>query len=174
MALTPLKAAVGGTDGRVTVPSSAITGWTVMVPAGSATTADSAGVLKNPGTLTRNLNTLVREQGIGTFFIPQLVYNDDIGTVTSPVIRVYGRYNSDDPWLPLANKSGDLTVTLTVAQITDVEFTSGAKTFGMTSVVGDDYQFDVLGCGEILVLVSTAFAASSGTPADGYIRGKII
>lgn len=131
----------------------------------------------NPATeIILSTRRIVRGRGqSGNLVGFRLGYNANAGTLTSPVIAVFGRTLKDatpDAWQLLPNLAGDVSMTLTANATTDI----------ITAIKGTNYKHTFLdptlnvvsreGCDEILVGVLTAFNAGSGTETDSWIECK--
>lgn len=147
------------------VPVSAVSGWVTVRPAGTPDAADST---------TTNPDTVIATDGIddvfdmtdrgGTGIVVRFAYRGSVST--SPVIKVFGRYDSTEDWQVLVNRSDDDTATLTVDTTNDS--TDGTDKF--TTVLLDEHYFDCQGCRYIFICVSTA--QSGGTSDVSYIQAK--
>lgn len=124
----------------------------------------SGGKVVRPGAIVRAAQARWRPQGKCTSVAVALKYNDDVGTPTSPVVRVFGR-DQNDVWHALQDTTGSTEVTLTVATSTDAVQEDGYK-------VTVPKFFDLDGSVEIIVAIQTAFAASSGTVNDSTVIVK--
>lgn len=111
--------------------------------------------------------SILRSQGEGTFLRLRMKYDDGVSAVTSPVVRVFGRSLSGQ-WEVLSNQSGNTTATLTVDTANDV----ADGTYMYTTPAFSGNTWDVAGCSEIVVTVTTAFNAT-GTETTSLIEYKL-
>jgi len=156
-------------DGFVSYPVSGTARWVTAIDSGGADDQDAA-TITNPTTeitaSTRHIPN--RNFKSGTTLVVRLAYDDGAGTLTNPVIRVFGRSGSD-AWQVLRNKSGSLTATITTATSTD----PADGTYKYTVPDLNDNAWDCQGCDQILIGIETAFAAGSGTAANAFVQAKM-
>lgn len=151
--------------GLVTNPVSLQTGWTTVRDAGGVDAADASPLINPDSSITASTAHVWDLGKIGgTGFVLRFAYRSTVST--SPVVRVFGRFDASDDWMVLPNRSGDDTIELTVDTTNDM--TDGTDKF--TTVVLDDHYVDAMGCKYILVGVSTA--QSGGTASVSYIQAK--
>lgn len=161
----PIPKAQGGA--AYTYPTGIQSSWqTVCTAPDTAESGDavSGGKVIKPSAITRDDQALWRPQGKCTSVGVALKYNSDVGTPTSPVVRVFGK-DSNGLWHVLQDTSGSTEVTLTVATTTDTVQSTAYK-------ITTPKFFDLDGSEEIIVAVQTAFSAVSGTVNDSQILVK--
>jgi hypothetical protein len=143
---------------------------TVLDPGGPA--SQDAATITNPTTQVVKASThLFRCKANGTLVIARLGYDAGLTGVTSPIVKLFGRYNSSDDWQILQTKAGLITATLTVATSTDV--TNG--TLKYTTPDQALHTWDRLGCEELLLGIQTALAGGgSGVTSNSIIQLKLI
>lgn len=144
--------------------------WVDAVTGGGPAVQDAA-TITNPTTQIVNSTSRIisRDKNAGSTIAVRLAYDQGAGTLTPPVIKLFGRANSGDAWQPLYSLSGNLTATLTDAA---TNVTDG--TFKYTTPHATDHYFDTAGCDEFLVGVETALAAGSGIVTNSKIQLKAI
>jgi len=162
-------------NGQVTFPTSASAFW---LDAGMATILDDADAAVNKPQGFANLATrLFRRpnQQYGTNLVARMSYEDGAGITTSPIVILYGRKNSDDPWQPLANKAdatlAALTAILVATATHAIDHDDG--TLRYTTVRNDLNVWDTCGCNEFAFAVSTP-VAGSGTVTTASIQVKFL
>lgn len=176
-----IKALIQGSSatGAFRVNGWATSEWQAVVDAGGVNTVDNATIIL-PTTQIVNSTTHVFScpPGAGTYLRLRMKYDDGITAVTSPVIRVFGRYicSSDSatpgiagPWQHLKNVNGDLTATLTVDLTNDVQDGTYSYTIPSTTL----HSWDKDGCSEFLVGIQTALSAT-GTVNTATIEAKFV
>lgn len=147
------------------VPHSGLSKWVTVIDAGGVDAADASPVV-NPDTEIDDSTDHTLDLGDigGTGIVVRFAYRGSVAT--SPVIRVFGRFDDTDDWQVLTNKAGDDTTTLSVDTTNDS--TDGTDKF--TTVVLDDHYFDCQGTRYIRIGVQTA--QSGGTASVSYIQAK--
>jgi hypothetical protein len=153
-------------NGQVVAPTGRKTVWTTVIAAGGPAIQDNA-TLTTPDTQITNATTSIFEVELGTQLAIRLGYNSSLSSITSPVIRVYGRTNIAEGWHILATNLGSLTLTLTTAATDPI--TSG---FRYTSTKREDW-IDCVDCRQILIGIQTALAGT-GTVNTSIIQVKAI
>ena len=94
-----------------------------------------------------------------------LKYNSDVGTPTSPIVRVFARDRNGE-FHVLSDVDGNDELTITVALSTDTVSTDG--TYKITKPI----EVDLDGSEKLIVGIQTAFAAGSGTATDSEVLVK--
>lgn len=148
-------------------PCSLSSKWQTVIAAGGPAVQDAASIT-NPTTQIVNSTTSIFYKGAyGTNILIRLGYDDGLTSITSPVIRVFGRTGTD-AWQALENKASSETITLTTdsADVTD-------GTLLYTDVDASSHQVDTLGCEEIIIGIQTALAGT-GSTANSIIQVKLI
>lgn len=158
----------------IVYPASIKTGWQTVIDAGGMDDAD-ADPITDPATDIDGTDHHDLTGFEGTTLKVRMAYDDGVsGTITSPIIQVFGRYEDPDgsnagDWMELENGSGDIEVTLTVDTTND----ASDGTLNFTRVRANTHSFDVQGCARIRIGVNTAFAAT-GTVTTAYLEAKVI
>ena len=156
-------------DGFVSYPVSGTARWVVAIDSGGADDQDAATITNPTSSITASSRHILnRNFKSGTTLVVRLGYDVGAGSLTNPVIKVFGRSGSD-AWQVLRNKSGSLTATITTATSTDVS----DGTYKYTNPDLNDNAWDCQGCDQILIGVETAYAAGSGTAANACLRAKM-
>lgn len=156
-------------DGFVSYPVSGTARWVVAIDSGGADDQDASTITNPTSSITASTrHVLNRNFKSGTTLVVRLGYDAGAGSLTNPVIKVFGR-SGGDAWQILRNKSGSLTATITTATSTDVS----DGTYKYTVPDLNDNAWDCQGCDQILIGVETAFAAGSGTAANAFIQAKM-
>ena len=120
-------------------------------------------------TATRHI---VDTNGLGTLLCLCLAYDVTHTAVgTPPVVRVFGRMDSDDEWMLLKNNGNAINTTFTPDIAATGDNDDG--TLGYTTVDNDDHIFDLKGCREFVVGVVTAIAATTGSIALAKLQAKM-
>ena len=144
--------------------------WVVMCSEPEAVEADSGvvvgGKVVAPGLITRSGQRWVRTNGLGTKLLVAHRRNADATTLTSPVVRIFGR-DRNGVIHPLANAAGSTELTIALSATLDVVGGDGLVTSQPISVALD-------GSFEVIVAVQTAFNATAGTETDSTIIGKVV
>lgn len=139
--------------------------------------ASSATLLRNPSSLIASAaqyDLTVFKCQLGTSVIVRLKYDDGFaGTITSPVIKVYG-IDSNGKFHFLKNSNSTTPVatsTLTVDTTNDI--TDG--TYNYTDV-GANQIYDLQGSTYFCVVVSTALASTDGgdAVAQAVVEAKVV
>jgi hypothetical protein len=155
----------------VVAPVGLIEPWFTAISAGGMIVQDAA-TITNPTTqiTSPTRNRFYRSSlGIGTNILVRMGYATALTAITSPVIKLFGRYNSTEAWQLLKNKS--LTITTTVTADTTNDVTDGTLKYTTT-----DFSltaFDSLGCNEFIFGVQTILAGT-GTVNTAILQAKII
>ena len=143
--------------------------WAVICTAPNAVEADAdvvaGGKVVRPGSITRAAQSRVMAGAQGTSLLVALKYNSDVGTPTSPVVRIFGR-DREGVWHVLKTSAGAHEITVTVAVATDTVSEDG--TYKVTTPI----EVDLEGSAEVIVAVQTAFAAGSGTATGSALIAK--
>lgn len=152
----------------ITHPIGVQSDWQTVCTAPEAAESDSGvvsgGKVVKPSGIVRAAQARWRPQGKCTSIAVALRYNSDVGTPTSPVVRVFGM-DDNGVWHVLQDTAGSTEVTLTVATTTDTVQSTAYK-------VTTPKYFDLDGSVEVIVAVQTAFAAVSGTVNDSTLIVK--
>lgn len=155
--------------GPISTPVSATSEWIAAVTAGGATVQDAATITAPATEITAATRRVVQRQtSSGTAVLVRLTYDTGLTSVTSPVVRLYGRTNGG-AWQALTSKAGSTSATLTVATTTD----TGDGTYKYTTVDLSAHWFDCQGYDEILVGIQTALAGT-GTTTNATIDLKAL
>lgn len=164
---------------RIVRPAQIASAWSTVIDAAGMDDADNAGSdITAPATQvtlsTRKIWDLSDQYKglVGTTLRVRMGYDVNAALTTSPVIEVFGRFDSNDAWKRLLNKNATpaYNVTLTVATTTDVS----DGTYKYTECSPADHAFDLDGCQELLFAVKTAFAVSAGSAATAFMQAKVI
>lgn len=142
--------------------------WQTVIDAGGMDDADASPIV-NPTTEITTSDRHIFKVKRGTTLRFRMKYDDGVTVPTDPVINVFGRLNSNDPWMPLQNKNGAQDITMTTALADDVR----DGTFRYTTPDIDAAAVDCEGCMEILVGVKTAFAAT-GDVTTATLEAKAV
>lgn len=161
-------------DGRINLqgyvaPVSLASAWQTIIDPGGVATQDAATITNPDSQIDNDTTHPFETDGIGTYLLLRLGYDDALTSITNPVLRVFGRSSSSDIWmpLPLRDNSG-LNVTLT----TGADDTTDG-TLKYTTPNFDSRCVDLLGCSQVLVGVQTALAGT-GSTANAIVQIKII
>lgn len=174
------------TNAPLGVPTGVSSNWTKIVVAkgrgatpadGGPEVADAATIVNPTTEIVLSTRIPINFVGRGTEFVGfRLGYNSNAGTLTSPVVAVFGRTEigngSYDAWQLLPNLAGDLSFTLTANATTDIVTAIGGTNYKHTHL---DPTLNVIareGCDQIVLGVLTAFNATSGTEDDSWIECK--
>lgn len=155
---------------RVVRPAQIPNPWVAAVDAGGVDNSDGSPIQNPTSEITETTTHIVKVGKKGTTLRVRCAYLSGTSTVTtSPIIQVFARYNSNDPWQKLTNKSGDHLVTLTLVLTTDVD----DGTFLYSDVDPDDHSWDLDGCDEVLIGIHTIVNLDAGE-ASVKIQAKVI
>lgn len=148
--------------------------WVVLCTAPHVAESDTGvvvgGKVVRPGAITRTAQNKLQLSVAATRLLIALEYNADVGTPTSPIVRVFGRdgRRGDQRWHALANVSGSHELTVTVAPATDAVSDDG------TRKVTQPIEVLLDGSQEVIAGIQTAFAAGSGTGTDAKLIAKVV
>lgn len=107
----------------------------------------------------------------GTTLRLRMGYDRAVGVVTTDcILQVFGRFNSDEQWQKLTNKSGSLLVTMTIDFANDVD---DGSTFQYTTMDPEDHSLDLDGCAQIIV-GTNQILATDGDDSLAFIQARII
>lgn len=172
---TPIELYDGEEDGQVRVETqvvSAASPWSTVIDAGGMDDQDAATITAPATEIVLSTRHIFRSNGRkGTFITARMAYDDGVSGVTSPVVKLFGRYRDKDftsDWQILENKAGSITSTVTVDTTNDVS----DGTLNFTHPDADNHVWDCVGCNEFLFGVETAFAAT-GTVTTAYLEARM-
>lgn len=146
--------------------------WVTIIRDGGLETQDAATITDPTAEITNSTTSLFKIGRQGTTLRLRMKYDDGLSAITDPIVKVFGRHDSTDPWQILLKKSSTVvndTVTLVTTLASDVS--DGADNW--TSVDAEDHSLDIDGCDEILVGVQTVLAAT-GDPTLASLEAKVI
>lgn len=143
--------------------------WQTIIDAGGPAVQDAATINNPDSQITAATRHIFQRKGKGTNLLLRLKYDSTLTTITSPVVRVFGR-SGGEQWQLLVSRGGNNQETLTVDTTND----SRNGTFSWTTPSFSVHAWDCLGCEEFLVGVQTALAGSTGSTATATIEAKII
>lgn len=151
------------------MPVSLTSIWQTVITAGGPAAQDAA-TITNPDTqITAATRSIFNRGGGGTILLIRLGYDDGLTLITNPIIKVFGRTASTEPWMVLKDAAGNIAITLTTATTTDV--TDGTLFYTAADVA--TASVDCLGCDEILIGVQTALAGT-GVTNNSIIQVKAL
>ena len=152
-------------------PVSITAPWQTIIAAGGPALLDNANITNPTTQIVRPTTSLFILGTQATNLLLRLAYADALSSITSPVVKVFGRLDSNNAWQLLKAKasvgSTTLTATLTADATNDV-------TDGTYKYTTPDFQntcWDCLGCTEILVGIQTVLAGT-GTVNTSFIQAK--
>lgn len=170
MALGAQINVVGVHDGQGVVESALGAPWVTAIDAGGMDAADASPITDPDADITASDHHIFeRDMNRGMFVTARMVYDDGISGVTDPVVKLFGRYNSDDKWQILENLNGDIAVTIATDLTNDVS----DGTLNFTHPDGSTHVWDCFGCNEFLFGVETKLSAT-GNVATAYLEVKVI
>lgn len=129
--------------------------------------AVSGGKVVKPGAIDRAEQRMYRPQGMGNRLLVALRYSPDVGTVTSPVVKIFGQDRDGGVWHVLRAEDGSVLHTLSVDTANDVVQDDGYAVTNPVEVLLD-------GSVNVIVAVETAFDAASGTKDNASIIVKTV
>ena len=152
-------------------PVSAAGPWHTVIDAGGMDDTDGGGNPTNPetqidGTDHHDLRRDRKNQGTTVLF--SVGYDDGLTGVTSPVIRIFGKFDKDDAnerWTMLPDANGSTDITVTADETNDV--TDGTLKYTKPISV------DGLGFNDFRFGVKTAIAGT-GTVTNAIGQAKLI
>jgi hypothetical protein len=156
----------------LTFPVGTQSDWVVACTAPQVIETDTGviagGKVVKPGAITRTTQNLINVNNKGTTLLVALQYNADVGTPTSPVIRVFGR-DKAGLWHLLKDTSTPpvTEVTLTLATATDVVSADGLSKISLP------VEFDLQGSFAVIVAIQGSFAVTTGTATDAKVLVKL-
>jgi hypothetical protein len=148
--------------------------WVVLCTAPHQAESDSGvvvgGKVVRPGAITRTTQNTLHLSVAATRLLLALEYNADVGTPTSPIVRVFGRdgAKSGRRWHALATASAAHEITIAVATTTDTVSDDG------TRKVTQPVEVQLDGSMEVIAGIQTAFAAGTGTASDAKLIAKVV
>lgn len=158
-------------DGQVTYPSSMVSPW-VERNVDLCDNQDVATII-SPELLATDTRLFETQAGRGTIIRARFRYDDGLTTPVAPIVKLFGRKKTADDsevFQPIRNKSGDISVTLTISESTDV--TDG--TYQYTTPDLDAHSWDCDGFDEFLFGIETAHSAAAGTVTSNAIQVRVI
>ena len=170
MALGTRKNLVGVHDAQGVVEAALGAPWITAIDAGGMDDQDAATITDPDTNITlATRHIFERDMNRGMFVTARMVYDDGISGVTDPVVKLFGRHNSDDMWQILENLNGDIAVTIPTDLTNDVS----DGTLNFTHPDGNTHVWDCFGCNEFLFGVETKLSAT-GIVTTAYLEVKVI
>ena len=168
-----VKAQVEYDSGQPTFPASVSSGWKTVIDAGGMDAQDGTvpGTVVNPTTdiTASDHHKFTRQVKEGTNIVLCLAY-DALANVTTPgTVVVFGRKDSNDPWVLLRTRSGALSLSFTCAS---TDASDGTLKYTTPYIASE--AIDTLGCNEFMFGVTIAHAVSSGSAALAKLLAKVI
>ena len=161
---------VGVHDAQGVVEAALAAPWTTVIDAGGVDGADASPITDPDTDITASDHHIfVRDMNRGMFVTARMVYDDGISGVTNPIIKLFGRHDSNDMWQILENLNGDIAVTIAVDLTNDVS----DGTLNFTHPDGSTHVWDCFGCNEFLFGVETKLSAT-GIVTTAYLEVKVI
>lgn len=147
------------TTGREVLAVGGHAGWFAVYDNSSLSVQDNSGTVTNPTShiVTATKRIFVSQRG--TLLVFRMKYDDGFTVSANPVIKVFGRLNSNGIWETLRNQAGSITQTLTTAATTDP--TDGTDIWTVPDLTAN--VVDKMGNSEFIVGVVTALTVSAGT-----------
>src|SRR3990167_9218005 len=142
-----INAQVSVTDARITAPVSVTSRWTTIIDATGMDDVDAVTITDPNAEIITAMRHVFRRAGkAGTLLRLRLAYDDGVTVTTEPIIKVFGRTESD-AWEILPNLDGTLSVTMQIALTTD----ASDGTLNFTTPGKTEHTWDCDGCDEIIV-----------------------
>lgn len=158
------------TNASPVAPVSLITPWLTVISAGQVATQDNSGVLIEPDEdISRDAFSFPTFGG--TTLLLSLGYDPALTSVTAPVLNVFGRARSTDPWRLLFNRASTPSADITLTPAASDAVTSG---LAYTSVSLTNHALDAIGCKEFKVGVKTALNGSTGVETTAVVQAKCL
>lgn len=147
-------------DARLVAPSAILTPWKVAVD--DPATQD-ASTVTDPANDISGIDDRVLDKGaIGTLLALALAWPDGSVPSTDPVVKVFGRYDANEPWELVPNLNGDLSQELPATDASDVKNSSTRR----STVDTDNHVWDVGAFSQFVVAIETAYAGSNSGDAQ--------
>ena len=154
----------------ITAPASMKAGWITVISAGGMTVQDNATITNPTTQITSSTRRIIQRRSRGTHLILRMKYDSTLATITSPVVKVFGRVGPGEAWQLLYSRDTNLVETITADTTNDAR----DGTFNYTTPDFAIHAWDCLGCDELLVGIQTVLAGSTGSTATALLQAKII
>lgn len=151
-------------------PTSLTSTWETIIDPGGMIIQDAASIQDPSADISSSTRHIFQRKGKGTLLLLRMAYPASLGTITDPIVKVFGRANANEEWQLLQTRAGSNTVTIETDTANDTNN-------GVTAYTIPNYSaqcVDCLGCDQLLVGVQTILAAGSGTPDSASLEGKFI
>ena len=147
--------------------------WVTIIDNGGLETQDAADITDPAAEINNSTTHILRTGGRGTKVYFRMKYDDGITPNADPVLKVFGRYDSDSQWeaLYMNNATPTHEMTMVTAEATDV--TDGTDIWTPLVAAGNT-EFDLLGNDEVLVGVETAFTVTGGDATLTTLEAKVV
>jgi len=155
-------------DTIVVLPVSLSSRWKNIIDPGGMDDQDAATITNPTTQITLGTRKIFKRRANGTTLLVSLAYDDGLTSITNPVIKLFGRYDSTEAWRVVLTKGGSLTATFAVAS---TDSTDGTNLY--TPANYDTIAWDCLGYEEFVMGVETALAGT-GDATTAYLQGKFI
>ncbi len=174
MALSPTLKFEDQVDGdhlpKVVYIASINSRWIDALTDGGPGVQDASPIVNPVTEIINPTARIVLKPDAGTIVRVRLGYDDGVGgPVTSPVINLFGRTNTD-AFERLMNQNRDQDVTLTVNLTNDV--TDGTFKYTTADIVL--HSIDLVACNELLIGVKTALTVTSGIVTNSFLQVKLL
>lgn len=144
--------------------------WADIVLAGGPALLDAAIINDPTAQITRITTVPIRKSDAGTIVRVRMAYDVDVAdTITSPIINMFGITNND-PFERLMNQDRKTAITLTVDPTNDV-IKAGFR-YTLADILL--HSVDLVGSDQLVIGITTAFAASTGTVTNSFIQAKLV
>ncbi len=147
--------------------------WVTIIDNGGLETQDAADITSPTAEITNSTTHILRCGGRGTKVYFRMKYDDGITPNADPVLKVFGRYDSDSKWEALYNDIGTATHEMTMVTTEATDVTDGTDIWTALVEAGNT-QFNLLGNDEVLVGVEIAFTVSGGDATLTTLEAKVV
>ena len=146
--------------------------WTTIIDNGGLETQDAVAVI-NPNLEINNSTTHIFDTGgRGTVLHLRMKYDDGLATITDPVIQVFGRIPGDE-WQYLFNKNSTPTLLSNIVTSTS-DLTDATDDYTRAGGIDGEVSFNLEGCTQVIVGVTTVLAAVSGDPTLSTLEARTL
>lgn len=161
---------VGVHDAQGVVDMSLGAPWVTVIDAGGVDGADASPITDPDANITASDHHIfTRDMKRGTYIVARMAYDDGLTTITDPVVKLFGRHDSNDMWQILENLNGDIAVTIPTDLTNDVS----DGTLNFTHPDNSANVWDCMGCNEFLFGIETPLSAT-GTVTTARLEAKVI
>ncbi len=146
--------------------------WTTIIDQGGLETQDAVAVLDPDAEITNATTHIFNTGGQGTVMHLRMKYDDGLTSITDPIVQVFGRATPNDQWQALFNSNSAPTL-LSVIVTSGTDVTDGVDDYTAPGGIDGEVTFNLNGCSQILVGVTTVLAAT-GDPTLSTLQARVL